>query len=256
MKLFPIAAIAVALALQFHSAQAEPRTDQVRIVYEGLTDEKYRVIHDAMRERRILETVGSLLNSLRLPRELTLEMRGCQGRETAWYDRDTAVFCYEYVDLIQRHSGRRAARRRDCWCGDRHAVSRVCARRLRPARDPRDGARGGCGRLLLDLSDAAVSARGCTAPDRGNCVQHGKRGAQGFLGAARAAEIRRPARPECATPLQRAVSRLCGEPGLVQQCGTRRPATLAREHLLGGVGDAQARIHQADHAACRRGAAA
>jgi len=32
MKLFLIAAIAVALALQFHSAQAEPRTDQVRIV--------------------------------------------------------------------------------------------------------------------------------------------------------------------------------------------------------------------------------
>jgi Putative metallopeptidase len=108
MKLFLIAAIAVALALQFHSAQAEPRTDQVRIVYEEPTDEKYRVIHDAMRERRILETVGSLLNSLRLPRELTLEMRGCQGRETAWYDRGTAFFCYEYVDLIQRHAPKSA----------------------------------------------------------------------------------------------------------------------------------------------------
>jgi Putative metallopeptidase len=106
MKLFPIAAIA--LALQFHSAQAQPRTDQVRIVYEEPTDEKYRVIHDAMRERRILETVGSLLNSLRLPRELTLEVRGCQGRETAWYDRGTAFFCYEYVDLIQRHAPKSA----------------------------------------------------------------------------------------------------------------------------------------------------
>src|SRR5262249_59233022 len=104
MKLFPSAAIAVALALQFHSAQAEPRTDQVRIVYEGLTDEKYRVIHDAMRERRILETVGSLLNSLRLPRELTLEMRGCQGRETAWYDGGTAGFFFGYVGLIQPHA--------------------------------------------------------------------------------------------------------------------------------------------------------
>jgi hypothetical protein len=31
-------------------------------------------------------------------------VRGCNGRETAWYDRDTAVFCYEYVDLIQRHA--------------------------------------------------------------------------------------------------------------------------------------------------------
>src|SRR5262249_43959060 len=107
------AAIAVALALQFHSAQAEPRTDQVRIVYEGLTDEKYRVIHDAMRERRILETVGSLLNSLRLPRELTLEMRGCQGRETAWYDGGTLLRVRRPDPAPcaqERHSGRRAAR--------------------------------------------------------------------------------------------------------------------------------------------------
>ena len=57
-----------------------------------------------MRERRILEIVGALLNSFRLPRELTIEVRGCNGSETAWYDRDKAVFCYEYVELIQRHA--------------------------------------------------------------------------------------------------------------------------------------------------------
>ena len=57
-----------------------------------------------MQERRILETVAALLNSFRLPRELTLEVRGCQGRENAWYGFDRAIFCYEYVDLIQRHA--------------------------------------------------------------------------------------------------------------------------------------------------------
>jgi hypothetical protein len=31
-------------------------------------------------------------------------VRDCNGRETAWYDGGTAVFCYDYVDLIQRHA--------------------------------------------------------------------------------------------------------------------------------------------------------
>lgn len=93
MKLLSIAAIAVALALQFHSALAQtpPRTDRVRVVYEQPTDEKHGVIRQLMQERRILETVGALLNSFRLPRELTLEVRGCQGRENAWYGFDRAI---------------------------------------------------------------------------------------------------------------------------------------------------------------------
>ena len=106
MKLFPVTVTAVALALQFHSAQAQapPRTDQVRVVYEEATDERHRIIRQLMQERRILETVAALLNSFRLPRELTLEVRGCNGRENAWYGFDRAIFCYEYVDLIQRHA--------------------------------------------------------------------------------------------------------------------------------------------------------
>ena len=100
-----LAAAAIGLALQASGTRAQsPSTDQVRTVYEEPTEEKHRAIRDAMRERRILEIVGALLNSFRLPRELTIEVRGCDGRETAWYDRDKAVFCYEYVELIQRHA--------------------------------------------------------------------------------------------------------------------------------------------------------
>ena len=106
MKLLSLTATAVALALQVHGAlaQAPARTDQVRTVYEEPTDEKHRVTRQIMQDRRILETVASLLNSFRLPRELTLEVRGCQGRENAWYGFGKATFCYEYVDLIQRHA--------------------------------------------------------------------------------------------------------------------------------------------------------
>jgi hypothetical protein len=104
MKFFATAAV-IAIALHACAARAqEPRTGEVRIIYEEPATEKQRIIRDAMRERRILETVASLLNSFRLPRELTLAVRGCEGRETAWYDRDRATMCYEYVDLIQRHA--------------------------------------------------------------------------------------------------------------------------------------------------------
>ena len=104
MKPLRLAVLTLALALQSAAAFAQPRTDQVRIVYGEPTDERHRVIRDGMRERRVLETIAALLNSFRLPRELTLEARGCNGRETAWYDRDRAVFCYEYVDLIRRYA--------------------------------------------------------------------------------------------------------------------------------------------------------
>ena len=63
------------------AAEPEPRTDQVRIVYEEPIDAKHLPIREAMQERRILETVAELLNAFRLPRELTLEVKGCNGRE-------------------------------------------------------------------------------------------------------------------------------------------------------------------------------
>ena len=209
MKLFSLIAVAVALALQFHSAraQAPARTDQVRTVYEEPTDEKHRITRQLMQERRILETVAALLNSFRLPRELTLEVRGCNGRENAWYGFDRAIFCYEYVDLIQRHAPKVATpggvQRADAIVGAVidtlfHEAAHGIFDLLR---DSRDGARGGRGRLLLDLSDAAVSARRRPPPDRRHRVQHGQRGAQGLLGAAAAAEVRRAAWAERAASL-------------------------------------------------------
>jgi len=105
MKLLFATIAALLIALNVWPARAqESRIGQVRILYEEPANEKQRVIRDAMQQRRILEIVASLLNSFRLPRELTLAVRGCEGRETAWYDRDKATMCYEYVDLIQRHA--------------------------------------------------------------------------------------------------------------------------------------------------------
>jgi len=83
---------------------ASARTGQVRVVYAEPLDAKHLAIRQAMQDRRLLETVGAILSAFRLPRELTVEARGCNGLESAWYAHGTTYFCYEYVELIQRHS--------------------------------------------------------------------------------------------------------------------------------------------------------
>jgi len=105
----PLLSIAlIGLVLQAAPAAAqgdtEPRTDRVRTVYEEPTSEKHAAIRAGMQQQRLLEIVGALLNAFRLPRELTVEVRGCNGREGAWYAYDKAGFCYEYAELVQRHA--------------------------------------------------------------------------------------------------------------------------------------------------------
>ena len=99
-----IPAVVLALSPVPAAAQEAPRTDRVRTVYEEPANEKHAAIRTGMREQRILEIAGALLNAFRLPRELTVEVRGCNGREGAWYAHDKAGFCYEYVELVQRHA--------------------------------------------------------------------------------------------------------------------------------------------------------
>lgn len=104
LSLAAVAGLALALSSAWAQVVAPVRTDQVRVRYQEPLDPKHQATRAEMQQRRILETLAGLLGAFRLPRELTLEMRGCNGRETAWYGNDTAVFCYEYAELIQRHA--------------------------------------------------------------------------------------------------------------------------------------------------------
>jgi hypothetical protein len=79
-------------------------THQIRVLYAQPTDAKHQPIYEALQERRVLETLRSILNPLRLPRELTLELKSCGGKVDAYYWEATATVCYEYVELIQRHA--------------------------------------------------------------------------------------------------------------------------------------------------------
>ena len=80
------------------------RVDQVRIVYAPPTEPKHQLTYETLRQRGLLELLRTLLSPFRLPRRLTLELKGCDGKVEAFYERDTATFCYEYVELIQQHA--------------------------------------------------------------------------------------------------------------------------------------------------------
>jgi hypothetical protein len=107
MKLLLSTAV-IALGLQTAPAVAQtgpaPGTDRVRIAYDEPQHGKHQAIRAMMQERRILETVGALLGAFRLPRDMTLEVRGCSGREGAFYSSDRVVFCYEYAELVERYA--------------------------------------------------------------------------------------------------------------------------------------------------------
>lgn len=79
-------------------------TDQVRGVYAEPKEAKHLPIRAALQERRVLELLRSLLSPFRLPRPLTLEVKGCDGKVDAYYWKDRATLCYEYIELIQQHA--------------------------------------------------------------------------------------------------------------------------------------------------------
>ena len=79
-------------------------THQIRVAYVQPTEARHQPIYEALQQRRVLETLRSMLNPLRLPRELTLELKSCGGKVDAYYWEATATVCYEYVELIQQHA--------------------------------------------------------------------------------------------------------------------------------------------------------
>jgi hypothetical protein len=106
-RLLSVGAVLAGLACVAPPAlQAESglRTGQVRVVYAEPKEAKHQAIRDAMQDRRILELLQTLLNPIRLPRPLTLEVKGCDGTVDAYYGEGVATLCYEYVELIERHA--------------------------------------------------------------------------------------------------------------------------------------------------------
>jgi hypothetical protein len=105
MRIARRALLAALTGIALHSgAAAQPalRTDQIRITFEEPVEPRHVRLRTLMQQRQIPEALHALLGAFRLPRELTIEVKGC-GREDAHYEQEIVVFCYEYAELIERH---------------------------------------------------------------------------------------------------------------------------------------------------------
>jgi hypothetical protein len=112
MKLPFLIWLLAALAAFCAPAQAQfnmARTDQVRVVFGTPKTAQHQAIRDELQARGVVDRVRMLVSPFRLPRMLTLEVRGCDGNVDAFYGDDVATLCYEYIELIQKHSPKVAA---------------------------------------------------------------------------------------------------------------------------------------------------
>lgn len=106
--MFRMAIGAVAGCLLLLSGQAlaldakKLKPDQIRISYQDPKNPEHREIAALMKQRQVLEKIRDILNAVRLPHWLLLQLRGCDGETNAWYDPDeyAVTVCYE---LLQKN---------------------------------------------------------------------------------------------------------------------------------------------------------
>ena len=101
-----VALFGTALSWAPASAQTEAPlfTDQIRGVLVQPNEARHQPIHEALQERDVLGLVRSILSPLRLPRQLSIEVKGCDGNVDTYFGDGVVTLCYEYIELLQAHS--------------------------------------------------------------------------------------------------------------------------------------------------------
>ena len=81
---------------------------RVEILYVAPKEPEFRKIYETLKKRHVLETFRDVLSPFQLPHTLTLQLKGCDGTENAWYDDEdhTVTVCYEYLARVARDAPR------------------------------------------------------------------------------------------------------------------------------------------------------
>jgi hypothetical protein len=103
-----LADLAVAQSIS-PASSGEAQTNRIKIDYVPPTNSAHQPILDLLKRRRFLEHLQTLLSPFRLPRDLSLRVKGC-GVLNAWYENDVVTVCYEYLDFIQKNVPKQTTR--------------------------------------------------------------------------------------------------------------------------------------------------
>jgi len=80
---------------------ADTKSNRIRTSYEAPNNPELIEVATWIKERGSLEHLREFLSPFRLPRTLTIEMRGCDGEADAFYEDRLITICYEYIQALR-----------------------------------------------------------------------------------------------------------------------------------------------------------
>jgi len=106
LSLAAICALALALSATAATKVAPGRPGKVLIEYVPPTDPKHDALYKFLKERQVLEQMQMVLSPFKLPRNITVRLKGCDGKRNAWYDDEdySVTTCYEYIQDVVDHA--------------------------------------------------------------------------------------------------------------------------------------------------------
>ena len=84
------------------AAADDDQPNRIRIEYGPPKTSEQQALYDLMMQHRPLEKFQEIFSPFRLPIELTLRVKDCDGISNAWYERPVVTICYEYVTDIRK----------------------------------------------------------------------------------------------------------------------------------------------------------
>jgi hypothetical protein len=85
---------------------APNRPGKILIEYVPPEEAKFEELYKLLKERQVLEQIQMVLSPFKLPRGITLRVKGCKGVRNAWWDDDdySITTCYEYLQDVVDHA--------------------------------------------------------------------------------------------------------------------------------------------------------
>lgn len=98
------ACVGVMLPAVVAAQEPPPPSERIVVAYVEPTNPAHKPLYDLLKEKRALERVKQILEPIRWPRTLRLELKGCDGESNAFYEDAVVTVCYEYVDEVWRNA--------------------------------------------------------------------------------------------------------------------------------------------------------
>ncbi|GIK81378.1 MAG: hypothetical protein DPW22_07150 [Alphaproteobacteria bacterium] len=99
-----VAALVLAASAPAQGIDSAPRPDRVRITLVPPDNSAHAFIHWQLKSRATLERLAKFFSPLRLPRDVTMTVKGCNGEVDAYYEDAVITVCYEYLAYIHEQA--------------------------------------------------------------------------------------------------------------------------------------------------------